>query len=52
MNLVDIGTSVRSPSRAPDASRTKVMTVCGKESTSPTSTFDASALLGNFFITC
>jgi len=47
---VGTGTSVRAPNMTACCSRTKAMKGLSRKSTSPTSTLDASASRGNFFM--
>lgn len=49
-HLVGTGTSVKAPSITAFCRRTNATKGASKKSTSPTSTFDASASLGNFFM--
>lgn len=50
LHLVGTGTSVRAPSMTACCRRTNATKEFSKKSTSPTSTFDASASRGNFFM--
>lgn len=49
-HLVGTGTSVKAPSITAFCRRTNATNGASRKSTSPTSTFDASASLGNFFM--